>query len=105
MSTRREKDNSIIICRCEEITQRAIEDAIREGADTIDSVKRRTRAGMGLCQGKTCRQLVAKILRDKMNKSLKEIFPATFRPPFRPIKLGVVAKEGEKFLKKDKKGV
>ena len=42
----------IIICRCQEVTEQEIIDSVHEGATTVDSVKRRTRACMGLCQGK-----------------------------------------------------
>ena len=50
-------ENDIIICRCQEVTRQEILDAIEQGATTVDGVKRRTRAGMGLCQGKTCERL------------------------------------------------
>lgn len=40
----------IIICRCQEVTEQEIIDAVHEGATTVDGVKRRTRACMGLCQ-------------------------------------------------------
>ena len=86
----------IIICRCEEVTRKTIEDAIERGDDTLDSVKRSTRAGMGLCQGRTCQRLVTKILRDKTGKSLEELTPPTFQPPFRPIKLELLVQEGDR---------
>ena len=55
-------EEDIIICRCQEVTRQEILDAIADGATTVDGVKRRTRAGMGLCQGKTCERLVQKII-------------------------------------------
>lgn len=53
-----------IICRCEKISEGEIIAAIRRpcGAVTVDGVKRRTRAGMGRCQGGFCVGRVAKIL-------------------------------------------
>jgi len=84
----------IIICRCEEVTRKTIENTIEKGCDTLDSIKRSTRVGMGLCQGRTCQQLVARILRDKTGKPLEELTPPTFRPPFRPIRLDLLAQEG-----------
>lgn len=53
-----------IICRCETITEGEIVDAIRRpcGARTVDGVKRRTRAGMGRCQGGFCGPRVVAIL-------------------------------------------
>ena len=51
----------LIICRCEEITKEEIVDAVRNGARSVSAVKRRTGAGKGLCQGKSCGRLVAGI--------------------------------------------
>ena len=51
-----------IICRCETVTEAEIVDAIRRGATTVDGVKRRTRAGMGRCQGGFCGPRVMEIL-------------------------------------------
>lgn len=45
-----------ILCRCEQISEGEIRDAIRRspGARSLDGVKRRVRAGMGRCQGGFC---------------------------------------------------
>ena len=51
-----------IICRCETVTEAEIVDAIHRGATTVDGVKRRTRAGMGRCQGGFCAPRVMEIL-------------------------------------------
>lgn len=85
----------LVICRCEEVSLSEILQAIHEGARTINEVKRRTRAGMGLCQGKTCRRLVTQILAQQTDQPMGEILPATFRPPVRPIALGILSSAGE----------
>lgn len=53
-----------IICRCESISEGEILAAIHRpvGATTVDGVKRRTRAGMGRCQGGFCSPKVTAIL-------------------------------------------
>ncbi len=51
-----------VICRCETITEAEIVEAIRRGARSLDGVKRRTRAGMGRCQGGFCGPRVMEIL-------------------------------------------
>jgi glycerol-3-phosphate dehydrogenase len=58
-----------IICRCEQITEAEIIAAIRRplGATTLDGVKRRTRAGMGRCQGGFCTPRVLDILSRELN--------------------------------------
>ena len=81
------KDDDLIICRCEEVTKGEILQAIAEGALTVDGVKKRTRAGLGLCQGKTCQRLVAKILSEATGKPIEEVLPPTFRAPVRPVSL------------------
>lgn len=83
-----------LICRCEEITEDCIKEAISEGASTIDGVKKRTRAGMGLCQGRTCRRIVARIIEEETGKELARILPPTSRAPVRPLQIGLI--EGEK---------
>ena len=52
-------DKNTILCRCEDLTRENILDCIRAGYCTIDEIKRVTRAGMGPCQGRTCRMLIA----------------------------------------------
>jgi len=81
------KKKDIIICRCEEIYEQEIINAIKEGATTITEIKRKTRAGMGLCQGKTCRNLIARLISKYTGIPIEKILPATFRPPVRPIKI------------------
>ena len=78
-------DDDLIICRCEEVKAGEIRKAIKEGADNPDAVKRMTRAGMGLCQSKTCFNLISKIISEETNKKISELKPFTVRPPVRPI--------------------
>ena len=64
-----------IICRCEQVTESEILQAIRRpvGAKTIDAVKRRVRAGMGRCQGGFCSPLVIEILSRELGIPEEEI--------------------------------
>lgn len=55
---RNAKGNDLAICRCEEVKQADIKKVIRQGATRMNEVKRLTRAGTGMCQGKTCGRLV-----------------------------------------------
>jgi bacterioferritin-associated ferredoxin len=84
-------DDDMVICRCEEITKGAIKDAIRNGMQTLNGIKRITRAGMGLCQGQTCQRLVSQILAEELGLSLAEIEPTTARGPVRPLRLSALA--------------
>ena len=85
----------LLICRCEEVTEEEIRQAVRSGAHTIAAVKRRTRAGMGLCQGHTCSKLVARIIAEETGKPLAEILPATVRPPVRPLLARILSSDSD----------
>lgn len=72
------KENNLygrVICRCETITEAEIVEAIHEscGARTVDGVKRRTRAGMGRCQGGFCGPRVTQILARELNIPVPEV--------------------------------
>ena len=88
------EDKDIIICRCQEVSRQEILDAIADGALTVDGVKRRTRAGMGLCQGKTCERLVARIIAEQTGRPMAEILPPKSRIPVRPVKIGIIVGHG-----------
>lgn len=67
-----------IICRCERITEGEILDAIHRplGARSVDGVKRRTRAGMGRCQGGFCGPKVMEILCRELGEDMQQITKA-----------------------------
>lgn len=64
-----------VICRCETITEGEIVDAIHRpvGARTVDGVKRRTRAGMGRCQGGFCGPRVTQILARELHIPVTQV--------------------------------
>ncbi len=84
-----------IICRCEDVTEAEVLAAIEQGATTADEVKRLTRAGMGHCQGRTCRRLINQILARKLGQKASEQRPVTQRPPLQPVSLKTLAESGE----------
>ena len=86
-------NSDLIICRCEEVSEGEIREAYESGADTVDAVKRRTRAGMGLCQGRTCRRLVSRILAKEKGEAMGDQTAPSFRPPLRAIKLRHLSRE------------
>ncbi len=86
------KNDDLVICRCEEVTQADIKEVISQGVTRMNEVKRLTRAGMGLCQGKTCGRLVTGILARETNQPLQELKPPTSRPPTRVLPLGILSR-------------
>lgn len=64
-----------IICRCEQVTEAEVIDALHRGIpiQSIDGIKRRTRAGMGRCQGGFCRRRVQELIGKELNIPMEEV--------------------------------
>ncbi len=64
-----------IVCRCEEVSEGEIRDAVRAplSARSLDAVKRRVRAGMGRCHGGFCTPRVMEILASELGVELSEV--------------------------------
>lgn len=84
-------NNNTLLCRCEDLTRETILKCIEDGYCTIDEIKRVTRAGMGPCQGRTCRMLIAQELSNYYGIPMEEVLMSTFRPPVKPISMGALA--------------
>ncbi|MEA4893123.1 MAG: (2Fe-2S)-binding protein [Peptococcaceae bacterium] len=80
-------ENETFVCRCEEVTKEEILQAIADGATTVTGVKKRTQAGMGLCQGRTCRRVISQMLSQAGARPAAEVYPPTSRPPVRTAKI------------------
>ncbi|HBV96766.1 MAG: (2Fe-2S)-binding protein [Peptococcaceae bacterium BICA1-7] len=83
-------DDKLIVCRCEEVTLDEIKKAVKDGASTVSGIKKRTRACMGMCQGRVCQSLVKKVLAHESGNQADSIETATSRSPVRPIQLGEI---------------
>lgn len=64
-----------IVCRCEGVSEGEIRDAIRRNppARDLDGVKRRTRAGMGRCQGGFCGPYVMKLIAEENGIAMEKV--------------------------------
>jgi thioredoxin reductase len=100
-----------IICQCEAVTRadllgvqppnylarpatmaaRSLDTLIADGPPNPDHIKRLTRAGMGVCQGRRCRDQVAMMLAIAADLPFGTIPLATHRAPVRPLPLKIVA--------------
>ena len=77
----------VIICRCEEVTLKQLEEAAKQFNTTARELKLRTRAGMGFCGGRTCRPIVDEVLLKVTNTEPTDPLPLKVQPPVRPISL------------------
>lgn len=66
-------DPERIVCRCEQVKEKTIRDAMNRGIPCLsfDSIKRRTRSGMGFCQGSFCRDRVIEVMEDESGRKVK----------------------------------
>jgi NAD(P)H-nitrite reductase large subunit len=84
-------DGSTIVCRCEETSAADVRLAMTEGATSINDIKRRTRAGMGICQGIFCMRTLAAMLQHEAGLDPVTVLPMTTRPPARVVSLSALA--------------
>ena len=101
----------IVVCQCEEVTAREIlmlrpprylgcpADGAGRGGHCVptnpDVVKRLTRAGMGPCQGRRCREQIAALIALEAKIPLEDVPLATYRTPARPLTLAQMASLAE----------
>jgi glycerol-3-phosphate dehydrogenase len=78
-----EDPSTHIICRCEQVTEAEIIDAMSRGIpiDSTDAIKRRTRAGMGNCQGQFCGPRVTQLMADRLGVKPETISKRTEASP------------------------
>jgi len=81
-----------LICRCEEVTFGDIQEALAEGMTGIGSIKRRTRVGMGRCQGRYCAPVLEALLATRFGKSRDECSGFAPRAPVKPVAIEDMAR-------------
>ena len=90
---RRKPFGGELVCECENVTEEEIMRAARElGATDLVTLRRRTRLGMGTCQGQLCAKRAAQLLsepdlRGFMNERWKGIYPVAWGEALREAQL------------------
>lgn len=79
-----------IVCRCEELTARVLDEAIAMSTD-LNTIKGLTRLSMGMCQGRNCQRHAAAAIARRHGGALADLPVATPRVPLRPVAIGLVA--------------
>ena len=82
--------DATIVCRCEGVTAGEIREAIRAGTISLNDIKKRSRAGMGYCQGTNCTPVIAAMLVREFGIQPEAIPMMTTRPPARPVPLSLL---------------
>ncbi|RKZ01532.1 MAG: (2Fe-2S)-binding protein [Candidatus Hydrothermota bacterium] len=91
------KKHPVIICRCNDVTEEDIVNAIRQGFTDPEELKRLLRIGMGPCQGRTCIPLMLRIVARETGRHISELKVPTPRPPVIPVPIKVAKVGGQPF--------
>jgi sarcosine oxidase subunit alpha len=79
------------VCLCEDVTEKDIEQAVAEGFDHVETMKRYTTVNMGPCQGKVCGLTAAALCARQTGRDPDSVGLTTSRPPVVPVEMGVLA--------------
>jgi sarcosine oxidase subunit alpha len=84
-------DRKRFVCLCEDVTEKDLCQAIAEGFDEIETLKRYTTVNMGPCQGKMCGQTATELCARATGREINAVGVTTSRPPAMPVELAVLA--------------
>ena len=79
------------VCICEDVTEKDLHDAVAEGFDEMQTLKRYSTTSMGPCQGKMCLKASIAICSQLTGRTIDETGTTTARPPIRPVPMGALA--------------
>ena len=79
----------------EQMNRRSLQTQLTDNPANPNQIKRLTRAGTGVCQGRNCREQVALLLAEESNTDISQIPLMTYRPPLRPLPLNIMWPEDE----------
>jgi thioredoxin reductase len=80
-----------IMCRCENVEKQAIASLTNVECESLGTMKRRCRAGMGACQGRYCGTVLAEMVRQRLDTQLSDLDFFAPRPPVRPVTIASIA--------------
>jgi sarcosine oxidase subunit alpha len=79
------------VCLCEDVTEKDLHQAVAEGFDGIETLKRYSTVNMGPCQGKMCGQTAIEVCARATGRDIGAVGATTSRPPVVPVELCVLA--------------
>jgi D-hydroxyproline dehydrogenase subunit alpha len=79
-------DAETLICRCENVSRSTLDAALAEGGG-IGDIKRRSRCGMGRCQGRYCGPALARLIAETRGEPLTEDGFFAPRFPVKPVRI------------------
>jgi len=82
------KEDSVVVCRCEEVTAGQIRKYVEIGCQGPNQTKAFGRCGMGPCQGRLCGLTVTELIANARGVSPSQVGYYRIRPPIKPVTLG-----------------
>ena len=79
------------VCLCEDVTAGELAQGVREGFESLETLKRYSTVTMGPCQGKQCQANAARVTAAARGVSRQTTGLTTYRPPVQPVPLAVIA--------------
>jgi sarcosine oxidase subunit alpha len=79
------------VCLCEDVTAGELAQGVREGFESLETLKRYSTVTMGPCQGKQCQGNAARVTAAVRGVSRQTTGITTHRPPVQPVPLAVIA--------------
>ncbi|HYT52962.1 MAG TPA: 2Fe-2S iron-sulfur cluster-binding protein [Gaiellaceae bacterium] len=86
-----ERGGKCFVCTCEDVTEKDLKRALAEGFDSLELAKRYTTVTMGPCQGRLCHLASIRLHAREQELDPAAIGTTTARPPWAPVKLGLLA--------------
>jgi hypothetical protein len=86
--------SKIVLCRCENLTLAGLHDLLNVGVTNMQEIKKLSRCTMGPCQGRTCKELIAKEIAAYLSVPIAELDIPISRAPIKPITIGQIIGEG-----------
>jgi sarcosine oxidase, subunit alpha len=78
----------------EDLTANDLRNAMQEGFDSVELLKRYSTVGMGPSQGKLSNMNAARLLAARRDRGLGQLGLTTARPPYQPVSLALLAGRG-----------
>lgn len=81
------REEDFPLCRCEEVSRADLEVILQKGFHALTALRRSSRVGLGVCQGRFCQSMLQESLIEGTSRTVGEVGTFKVRPPVRPVKL------------------
>ncbi len=83
-------ESKIILCRCENVTMADLHKLLDSGLDNMQEIKKTCRCTMGPCQGRTCKEMIAREIANYLGVKVDDLDIPVSRIPIKPITFGQI---------------